>query len=241
MASLVMGYQQCSSSSRGTIDYMQAKLIPCVLLTVLLTTLPLAANAQDKAQLPYSVVNGYLELFKSLEHLDLIVPSIMVSSTNPTIAPQAIEFKINVSGGWQTFSPDENHVIAFSEQPDWSELVLISNQPRKTLQLEIGFSAKRLASTSITYQELMSFVSQFNEALATLASLRGQPASEVKGLTIQLTEGTGSAIRIQAQKGTQTLKSAATGVVIIRYDDALWEENPPIEFDNIPIGIIPLR
>ena len=47
MASLVMGYQQCSSSSRGTIDYMQAKLIPCVLLTVLLTTLPLAANAQD--------------------------------------------------------------------------------------------------------------------------------------------------------------------------------------------------
>ena len=220
---------------------MQAKLIPCVLLTVLLTALPLAANAQDKAQLPYSVVNSYLELFKSLEHLDLIVPSMMVSSTNPTIAPQAVEFKIHVSDGWQTFSPDENHVIVFSEQPDWSELILISNQPRKTLQLVIGFSAKRLASTSITYQELMSFVSQFNEALATLASMQGQPASEVKGLTIQLTEGSGSAIRIQAQKGTQTLKSAAAGVVIIKYDDALWQENPPVEFDEIPIGIIPLR
>jgi hypothetical protein len=220
---------------------MQAKLIPCVLLTVLLTALPLAANAQDKAQLPYSVVNSYLELFKSLEHLDLIVPSMMVNSTNPKISPQAVEFKIHASDGWHTFSPDENHVIAFSEQPDWSDSILISNQPKKTLQLVIGFSAKRLASTSITYQELMSFVSQFNEALATLASKQGQPASEVKGLTIQLTEGSGSTIRIQAQKGTQTLKSTATGLVIIKYDDALWQENPPVEFDEIPIGIIPLR
>jgi hypothetical protein len=217
------------------------KQLQSVLLAVLLSALPLATSAQDKAQLPYSTVSSYLGLFNSLEHLKLIIPSMMIGSVNPEVAPQAIEFKIKTSNGWQDFSPDENGVIIFPEQPEWAELIFISNQPKGTLQLVIGFSARPLDSTNITYQELMGLVPQFDEALTALASMQGQPQRKVKGLTIQLSEGSGGAIRVLSQKGKKTLKSNSTGVVIIKYNDTLWQENPPVELDELPIGIIPLQ
>ncbi len=191
--------------------------------------------------MPYSTVSSYLGLFNSLEHLKLIIPSMMIGSVNPEVAPQAIEFKIKTSNGWQDFSPDENGVIIFPEQPEWAELIFISNQPKGTLQLVIGFSARPLDSTNITYQELMGLVPQFDEALTALASMQGQPQRKVKGLTIQLSEGSGGAIRVLSQKGKKTLKSNSTGVVIIKYNDTLWQENPPVELDELPIGIIPLQ
>jgi len=71
--------------------------------------------------------------------------------------------------------------------------------------------------------------------------MQGQPAPKIKGLTIQLSEGSGAAVHVLAQKGRQTLKSHSSGVVIIKYSDALWQENPPVEFDELPIGISPLQ
>lgn len=220
---------------------MPRKQLQFFLLAVLLTALPLAAHAQDKAQLPYSVVSDYLKLFNSLEHLNLIVPSMMISSTNPEVTPQAIELKIHSSSGWQSFSPDENDVIEFPEQPDWANSNLISNQPKGTLELLIGFSARPLKSASLSYQELMALVPQFDEAMAALAGVQGKKPSKVKGLTIQLSEGSSAAVHVLAQKGKQTLKPYSTGVVIIRYNDALWQENPAVEFDELPLGIVPLR
>jgi len=236
-----MCFSQDAHCGCGTIDFVRQRQLQTLLLAMLLVALPLAANAQDKAQLPYSMVNGFLELFKSLEHLELIIPSMMINSTNSEISPPAIEFKINPSDGWQTFSPDENSVMEFPYQPGWAGLNLISNQPKGTLQLIIGFSARRLNSTSMPYQDLMGLVPQFDEALAALASLQGQQPQKIKGLTIQLSEGSGAAVHLLAKKGRQTLKSSSAGVVIIRYSDALWQENPPVEFDELPVGIVPLR
>jgi len=212
-----------------------------LLLVVLLTGLPLATSAQDKAQLPYAMVSGYLELFESLEHLNLIVPGMMIVSTDPGVSPPAIEFKISTPTGWQTFNPGETGVIEFPDQPDWADQILISNQPKGTLQLLIAFSARPLDRTSMSYQELMALVPQFDEALAALANLQGQPPAKIKGLTIQLPEDSGATVRLLSQKGKQTLKSYSNGVVVIHYDEALWQENPPVEFDQLPLGIIPLR
>ena len=206
-----------------------------------LTASPLMTSAQDKAQLPYSMVSSYLELFKSLGHLNMILPSMMISSTNAEVTPQTIEFMIKAPDGWQTFSPDENGVIVFPDQPDWAGLNLLSNQPKGTLQLVIGFSARRLTSTSIPYQGLMGLVPQFEEALTALASMQGEQAPKIKGLTIQFSEGSGAAVHVLAQKGRQTLKPHSSGLVIIKYSDALWQENPPVEFDELPIGISPLQ
>ena len=83
------------------------------LLAVVLSILPLSAGAQEKAQMPWSMVSSYQELFKSLGHLDLIDPSIMILSTNREVPPQAITFRIKVADGWESFSPNENGVIEF--------------------------------------------------------------------------------------------------------------------------------
>jgi hypothetical protein len=113
----------------------------------------------------------------------------MVYSTNADVTPPDIEFKIEVGDGWQKFSPDENGVIAFTSRPDWADSILISNQPKGTLQLDIGFLASPLSGTSISYQELMGLVPQFEEALTGLSKMQGQPPPKIKGLTIQMPEG----------------------------------------------------
>ena len=160
----------------GTISPVFRHRLQSLVLALALSALPLAASAQAKGQLPYATVNSYLELFRSLEHLDLITPSMMVYSTNPRVSPQSIELKVMTDDGWQNFRPDENGIVSLPEKPDWADHNLITNQPKGTLQLVIGFTAKPLNSPSISYQELMGLVPQFDEALAALASQQGQPA-----------------------------------------------------------------
>lgn len=211
------------------------------LLAVLLSVWPATALSQEKAQLPYSMVSSYQELFKSLKHLDLISPSIIILSTDPQVAPTDILFKIKLADDWQNFSPDENGVIEFPDQPDWQDLNLLSNQPKGTLQLVIGFKARALSSTTTTYQQLMGLVPQFKEAMAALATMQGQPAPELKGLTIQLPEEPGGTVSILSKKRETTLKASSAGMVIMKYKQALWDENPAVEFSKIPVGIIPLQ
>ena len=191
--------------------------------------------------MPYSMVSSYQELFKSLQHLDLISPSIIILSTDPQVAPTDILFKIKLADDWQNFSPDENGVIEFPDQPDWQNLNLISNQPKGTLQLVIGFKARQLSSTTTTYQQLMGLVPQFKEAMAALATMQGQPAPELKGLTIQLPEEPGGTVSILSKKRETTLKASSAGMVIMKYKQALWDENPAVEFSKVPVGIIPLQ
>jgi hypothetical protein len=87
----------------------------------------------------------------------------------------------------------------------------------------------------------MKLVPQFEEALTALATLQGQPSPEVKGLSIQMPEGDNASIRIISQKNQRVLNSYVTGIIVIKYDDVLWQENPPVEFDELPIGIVPLK
>jgi hypothetical protein len=220
---------------------MIKKLSRKILLALMLTLVAMTAHAQAKAQLPYSMVASYQELFKSLAQLDQVIPSIGIVSTNPRVTPESITFKIKIDDGWESFSPDKNGDIQFPDRPDWADLTLISDQPKGTLQLVIGFRARQLSSTSTSYQELMGLVPQFEEALTALAKLQGQSAPDIKGLSIQLPEGSGATVNILSQKRKTTLKSSSAGLVIMKYNKALWTENPPVEFDEIPIGIVPLQ
>lgn len=212
-----------------------------ILLTLSLVLLTGLLQAQQQAILPYALASKYMDLFQSLEHLDRIVPELLVVSTNPKVKPQNIEFRIRVEEAWQTFNPSESGVIKLPNNPDWSKLSFVSNQPKGTLQLGVSFSATPIASQQITYQELMGLVPQFQAALEALADLQALPAPEVSGLTIQLPHDSDASVRIDSQKGQRTLKSYTTGIVVLKYDDALWEENPLVEFDQMPIGIVPLR
>ena len=221
---------------------MLTRRFQTLLLALALAALPAVALGQAKGQLPYATVNSYLDLFQSLAHLDRIIPSMMVVSTNPGVSPQAIELKMKTDEGWRVFSPDENGVIDFPAMPDSADHNLITNQPKGTLQLVIGFRARPLESTSTTYQELMGLVQQFDEALTALADARGNKAPrKVKGLTIQMSESSGAQVNIMSGKRQQSMKSNSKGLIIMKYRDALWQENPRVELDEIPLGILPLQ
>lgn len=223
-----------------TIHTMKATAKKIVLLSLALWLAAPALQAQEKAVLPYSLVAKYLVMFQSLESLDRVVPGMMVVSTNPGVAPQNIQFRVLTDDGWQTFNPDESGNIQIPYRPEWTDLVLVSNQPKGTLQLGVGFSARPPATTQTTYQDLMALVPQFEEALDALAKMQGSQAPKVKGLTVQMPEGSNASVHIQSKKGQQNLKAYATGIVVIKFDEALFQENPAVEFDVLPIGIVPL-
>jgi hypothetical protein len=247
-----MTFGRCGPASRSnefdgsrdtcaTMVSMTPKSLCAFFFALSLAANVLTVQAQENAVLPYSLVSKYLELFQSLGHLDRIVPGLLVASTDPGVKPQDIRFRVLTKSGWQNFSPDDNGNIRFPYQPDWADLVLFSNQPKGSLQLGVGFSAKLPDTTRTTYQELMKLVPQFEEALTALAKLQGQPAPKVKGLSIQMPEGPDASIRVLSRKDQQVLSSYVTGIIVIRYDEALWVENPPVEFDELPIGIVPLK
>jgi hypothetical protein len=219
---------------------MKTKPVQTIILFLALWLAAPALHAQEKAVLPYALVSKYLVMFQSLESLDRVVPGIMVVSTNPDVAPQNIQFRVLADDEWQTFNPDESGNIQIPYRPEWADLVLVSNQPKGTLQMGVGFSARPPASKQTTYQELMGLVPQFEKALEALANMQGSQAPKVKGLTVQLPEGSDASVHIQSKKGPQNLKAYTTGIVVIKYDEALWQENPAVAFDVLPIGIVPL-
>jgi hypothetical protein len=202
--------------------------------------MPLALSAQEKASLPYQMAWTYLELFDSLAHLDLVNPSINITSTNSSVAPGDIEFRVNVDGSWQTYRLDASGGIDLPREPSWLErkLVLISNQPKGSLQLQIGFSAVALSENPVPYQHLVAIQGQFSEAMNRLSEVSGQSSPEIKGLTLLMPGDAG--LEIQGKR-KQALKPNSAGIINLAYDARLEQENPPVQFDQLPLGIMPLQ
>lgn len=202
---------------------------------------PGPASAQEMARLPYETAYSYLEFFDSLSHLELISPSMLITSIDPAVRPEQIEFKLIDGGTWVTFSPDPSGVIDIPKNESWREntLTLISNQPKGTLQLEVAFNAHAFESTNTTYGDLVSLSDQFNEAFTALAAQRDLTPKDVKGLTFQMPLG--STVTINSAKRPVELKANAAGLVIIKLNPALTRENPEVVFSEIPLGVVPLQ
>ena len=210
-----------------------------ILCCMALVALPLRGLAQSNASLPYQMVLQYFELFDSLAHLERLVPSMSIASTQAGVAPQDVEFRVTEGGSWQRIRPDEQGIIEFPRNAEWESLVFLTNQPKGTLQLMINFSAEPLTSKNTDYQDLMTLRNQFAEAMSELARLHGQPAPEILGLSIAMPEG--SNITIESPKTRKPFERNAAGLVLLRYDQKLWDMNPPVVFSELPVGILPLQ
>lgn len=202
---------------------------------------PLSLAAQQNAQLPYDTAYRYLAFFKSLDHLDRIAPSLLITSTDPAVTPDQIEFKLAEGGDWIIFKPDQTGVIEFPANEDWldKQRILISNQPKGTLQLQVGFHARPIENLQLPYRELMMVTDQFGEALAALAELQGTQTPTVHGLTIQMAPN--ASVTIQTRPRPRDMKPNAAGLVVLTRDPALTKENPDVEFSERPLGILPLQ
>jgi hypothetical protein len=216
-----------------------ARTALAILLLVL--AFPLLLAAQQNAQLPYDTAYRYLAFFTSLDHLERIAPSLLITSTNPAVKPEEIEFKLVEGGDWIIFKPDPTGVIEFPANEDWlgSQRVMISNQPKGTLQLQVGFHARPVESMQLPYSELMIVTDQFGEALAALAELQGRQPPTVHGLTIQMPPN--ASVTVHTRPRPRDMKPNAAGLVVLTRDPALIKENPEVEFSELPLGILPLQ
>lgn len=214
-----------------------------ICLLVLASIMPGFAMSQEKASLPYATVYDYLEVINSLSHLDQLVPQLTIRSELPEVAIETVEFRIRADDDWQSFSPDKNGVIEFPYNSDWSRrnLTFITNQPRGTMAMDVSFTHKQLTEEVLPYQDLMSVAKQFEEALAALSEITQRTPPKVNGLTIRMPDGKADTLTIQSEKRKQVLKPNATGLINIKFKQALWDENPMVEFSQIPIAMVPLQ
>ena len=228
------------SSEHGSHTPAWWRKLPAVLMALAMC-LPAVSEAQDRARLPYDMAFQYLQLFESLGHLQLISPAMIIASTDPSVKPEDISFRILVNGEWLTFKPGADGVIVLPFRETWTaqSLVLGSAQPRGTLMWESGFQARGLASESVAYRDVLLLVDQFSEALSAVAALQDSPAPDILGLTIQMPAGAG--MTIQSAKRPKIITPNSAGIIILKHNPSLWEENPSIVFDSLPLGIMPLQ
>jgi hypothetical protein len=167
-------------------------------------------------------------------------PSINISSVNSAVKREDIEFRINADGHWIHFKLDESGALDVPRNPEWLErnLVMLSNQPKGSLQLEIGFSAVPISENPVPYQHLVNIRGQFQEAMDTLSEVTGQASPGIKGLTFIMPEGAG--LTIEAAR-KQAMKPNSVGIINLAHDPRLEKENPPVQFDETPLGIVPLQ
>lgn len=215
------------------------RIRPIILCLAAILCAPFAF-AQDTARLPYEMAYRYLQFFESLEHLERIAPGMMITSTNPGVKSADIEFTLQDGGNTSTLQLDENGVIDIPVNPAWLEsgLVLVSNQPKGTMQLEIAFHARPVTSNQMKYADLMALATEFEEAMTALAELQGNRPPTIYGLTIQMPPG--GTIDLLAKR-KQKLEPNAAGFIVLKTDKRLEKENPEIVFSELPLGILPLQ
>lgn len=199
------------------------------------------AEAAETAALPYGVVYRMLLTVQEAGDLDKLVRSTRITSELADVEPSDIRITLDDRGKIHEFRPDGQGNVVFPLRADWNDasLMLQTNQPAGSLALSFGFAAKPLASTQLSWRDLMGITHQFRVAIAASMRNSGEPAPDIAGLRVQFAPGAGWGLAVITEAGRQTHAPDAEGIVWLEDDPARWSENPRVELADIPAAIVP--
>lgn len=201
-----------------------------------------AVAAQEMAKLPYAVVYQQLVIFETLGHLDKIKWSMGIRSRSDDVEPSEIEVSITEGGETLYFPLGPEGEADFPLRKDWSEdgeLMIETNQPSGTLNLDISFEVKPLPEGSIDYAWLADLRDQLQEAMnAQAAGGAAQPS--LRGLKFLYPMEESASITIRSLTGEQLFEPDVEGFILFPMDDTHLAENPRVVFEPLPASVLPL-
>ena len=236
--------------------------MPCKSLfaiTLCLFALPALADV-PVAQLPYTQLLGYQQRVDDLQDLKQLKVWENVKSSRHGVRPSDITLTIMRDashGGPLAIAVDEagNFTLPVTQALKDEDAMVVSNQPKGTLELSVNWEIGLPASTRLRYGQLLLGAQQYNEAMRRQGVMDSTLAPKATGLLLAYPDGghrvtlhTAAGDKVIAAKSYKELGDAVKGIdmsgmpvtttlIYLPLDKALLKEDPAVTLDAMPEAI----
>jgi hypothetical protein len=196
-------------------------------------------SACAQTQVPYRALHQALAPGLVFAEFDRLIVRQRVRSRISGVTPAKIKIQILSNKGTIDVPIAENGDIRFPmTEPLLAENPLVqSNQAKGSLSLSATMAIKISAARSMRYSDL------FEAALQAVSALKrinpNQKSIRVPRVDFFFDEKAEAQLDLVSEKMEQTLIANARGVISLRIDDDLRQQNPEIRFSHPPLVALP--
>jgi len=209
------------------------------------------------AQLPYTQLLGYQQRVDELQDLKQLKVWENVKSSRHGVKPSDITLTIMrdaAHGGPLAIAVDGggNFTLPVTQALKDEDALVVSNQPKGTLELSVNWEISLPASTDLRYSQLMSGAQQYNEAMRRQGVTASMLAPKATGLLLVYPDG-GHRVTLHTAAGDKVITSksykelgdavkgidmsgmpASTTMIHLPLDKALLKQDPAVTLDAMP-------
>jgi hypothetical protein len=197
---------------------------------------------EERDTVPYDALVPMIEAVETVTDLDRIEVTVIVRSRKRDVDPEDILLFLDDGDTRHTFTVGQYGDVAIPLRDDWREagLLIESNQPAGTLDLQVTFILKTLPGTRVEYAWLWETVRQLDVAVSAMQGVQAAPPGEVVGLIFEYRPGERGEVIAGEGPGAATLTADERGVLRLELTEAMLEENPTLVFRPLPQRLVPL-
>lgn len=183
----------------------------------------------------YKDLCDQFEPLRKLSDLKYVRIEIKVDPKAPGAKPQDVVFTIHSKAGPINVSPDADGRIELpmgeklcAENPEFK-----TNQPKGTLNLQIGIDPALPPVRTLDYRLLESLRGEWNEAVSRQNLVYRMLIPKAKSYQV-LFEGKGASAEVRLPSGVRKIAANDKGDLRIPFDDSWIAANPGIVFSELP-------
>ncbi len=193
------------------------------------------------AMLPYARIHPMLQATEVVAGLDRI-ESVAIVKSRQGVAPEDIVLSLDDGEQVHHFPVGQYGEVTFPRREDWRDagLVVRTNQPAGSLDLQVTFILRALPGPKVEYAWLWESVSQMDQALAAMDRLNGGPPRKVVGVLFEYAPGQSGVLLAGTGENRAELRSNARGVIRLEMTPEFLDENPTLVFKPMPERMLPL-
>lgn len=201
-----------------------------------------AADPGDRAVIAYDSIFPMLEARETVEELDRIEVTAIVRSRDGAVSPGDIVLSLDDGEQTHHFPLGQYGEVSLPIRRDWRDagLLLTSNQPAGTLDLQVTFVMRSLPGPEVEYAWLWESVQQMDTAMEAMQAARVAPPGDVVGVIFEFAPGAGGVIRAGEGPDSPQLEADDQGILRLELSREVLADNPTLAFSPMPERMVPL-
>ena len=232
------------------------RIIIAVLTACIAVSVSSSLYAADSvAVVSYGDLLEYQHRVDGLKDLTRLKVRTRISSTLAGVKPVDIKLTATLASGQAVAFPidaDGNLNLPVTPELERENPDVVSNQPKKTLQINFDLDMQKVTSTTLQYDDLMLGAQQFGEAIRRQGMMAKLFMPTIRGILVVYHQGSHTLV-LHAPGGDQVLKGqtpaeakdhlkdidmshapAGTTLIFVPLDDKLLKDNPKVTLDAPP-------
>lgn len=234
-------------------------IVSAALISLLLIS-PQAGADDGMTSFHYQDLERIQQGVTSLSDLKQLRVGLFITSKLPDVSRDSIKLTIHrASGALVDIPVDAAGRVAIPQSADLvtENPMIVTNQPKHTLNATVLVDLAPLTTTQMSYSELMLGIQQFNTGIDRKGIMASLYASKAKGLLLFYNNG-GHTLTLREGKMQRVIRSLPAGelkahlqyiqtkqlidsitVIYVPLDGKLLKQNPAISLDRLPDDSFP--